>query len=304
MSQRKVSVVITCYNYGRYLQLAVDSALQQTYRNLEIIVVNDGSTDDTDYVMERYASDPRVIYLRQENSGQAVAKNAGIAKAAGEFVAFLDADDAWEANKLELQMALFTSAEIGVVYSRASYMNDLGERVPGPRMSDIAEPKAGRITQTLFVDNVVPFSSAVVRRECFDRCGAMNADYRMAIDWDLWLRLSVVYLFAYVDAPLLKYRVGHSGQMSKNLHVRERDTRLIMQNFLKANPRLIPKKLVRWVMAYSYCLWGYRSRRTDGWKSLKCYAMALRWRPNHLKAYKGLMMLALVKSLAPFRVDR
>jgi hypothetical protein len=126
----------------------------------------------------------------------------------------------------------------------------------------------------------------------------MDTSYRMAIDWDLWLRMSVRYKFDFIDEPLLRYRLGHPGQMSKNLHVREVDTMRIMQNFLAANPGLLPRRLVNWVMAYSYCLRGYRNRRTDGWKSLRCYLQAIRWRWAHGTAYAGIAKLIVYKTLA------
>jgi len=296
----KVSVVITCYKYAHFLPVALDCALGQTHRNVEVIVVNDGSPDNTDEVMQRYLQDPRVVYIKQANAGQAIAKNNGINAATGQFVAFLDADDAWLPRKLELQLPLFADPEVGVVYSGMSFMDESGAPIAAPQTGEISRARAGWITRELFVDNIVPFSSAIVRRECFERCGVMNAEYRMAIDWDLWLRMSVHYKFDFVAEPLLIYRLGHTGQMSKNLHVREKDTMRIMQNFIAANPGLLPQKLISWVMAYSYCLWGYRSRSNDGWKSLRCYLQAIRWRGVHFEAYNGILKLAVFKSLAIF----
>src|SRR6187431_1459236 len=103
----KVSVVITCYKYAHFLPLAMESVLNQTHHNVEVIMVNDGSPDNTDEVMQRYLSDPRVVYINQANAGQAIAKNNGIKRATGDFVAFLDADDIWELDKLEKQLKLF-----------------------------------------------------------------------------------------------------------------------------------------------------------------------------------------------------
>jgi glycosyltransferase involved in cell wall biosynthesis len=297
-SNPKVSVVMTCYKYAHYLPQAIDSVLGQSYGNVEVVMVNDGSPDNTDEVMQPYLRDPRVVYIKQENSGQAIAKNNGIKAATGDFIAFLDADDAWDLRKLELQMPLFADPEVGIVYSGMSYMDEDGKPIAGPPVQPMSMPRAGRITEALFVDNIVPFSAAVVRRECFEACGMMDTSYRMAIDWDLWLRMSVRYKFDFVAEPLLRYRLGHAGQMSKNLHVREGDTMRIMQNFLASNPGLLPRRLVRWVMAYSYCLRGYRNRRTDGWKSLRCYLQAIRWRWMHGTAYAGIAKLIVYKALA------
>src|SRR5206468_1372234 len=103
----RVSVVIASYNHAAYLRIAGESVLGQTYRDYEIIVVNDGSTDDTDTVMQPYISHEKVRYYRKKNGGQASAKNYGIRAARGEHIAFLDADDFWEPTKLTNQAKLF-----------------------------------------------------------------------------------------------------------------------------------------------------------------------------------------------------
>lgn len=306
MQDAKVSVVMTCYKYAHFLPFAVDSVLGQSYRNLELIMVNDGSPDNTDEVMQCYLADPRVVYIKQKNAGQTVAKNVGIKAATGQFIAFLDADDIWHPQKLEQQMPLFLNPRTGIVYSTMDFIDEAGVKIPY-RMSKMSTPRAGKITEFLFVDNIVPFSAAVARRECFDKVGMMDTNLRMAIDWDLWLRMSVFFEFDFVDQPLLSYRVGHSGQMSKNYFVREKDTMRIMQQFVAANPGLLPKPLVAWTMAYSCCNRGYRFRSVDAGKSLDYYLQAIRWRWNHLPAYtgiakwlvfRGLTLLGLRKAVA------
>jgi glycosyltransferase involved in cell wall biosynthesis len=299
----KVSVVMTCYKYAQYLPHAIESVLEQTYGNVEVIMVNDGSPDNTDEVMQPYLRDPRVKYIKQPNSGQTIAKNNGIRAATGEFIAFLDADDIWRRDKLAKQMPLFAAPEVGVVYSTMEFIDDAGDKVPY-EASPLSRPRAGRITEALFVDNIVPFSAAVARRECFDKIGLMDDTLKMAIDWDLWLRMSVHFSFAYVDEPLLLYRVGHPGQMSKNYFVREKDTMRIMQKFLVANPKLLPRGLVRWTMAYSCCNRGYNFRAVDGSKSLQFYLKAIGWRWNHATAYIGIIKLAAFKVFGWLRPGR
>src|SRR5206468_13114174 len=114
-----VSVVIATHNYGRYLSSALDSALGQTFRDTEIVVVDDGSTDDTPAVVQPYLRDPRVAYHRTERQGQPRAKNLGISLSHAPLIAFLDADDIWLPAKLERQLPLFAAdQEVAVVYSR------------------------------------------------------------------------------------------------------------------------------------------------------------------------------------------
>jgi len=293
---RKVSVVITCYKYAHFLGQALDSVLAQTHRNVEVIVVNDGSPDNTDEVMAPYLSDTRVRYIKQENAGQAVAKNRGIQEATGEFIAFLDADDAWEATKLESQIRLFARPDVGVTFTMMDFMDEGGKRIPYT-VTELSRPRRGRVTKELFVDNFVPFSASMVRRKCFEVVGMMDASLRMAIDWDLWLRMSVHYEFDFVEEPLLLYRIGHAGQMSRNYFVRARDQMTIMNRFVSSNPAAIPLPLLRWTMAYSYCNRGFHARAVNGMESMKYYSNALRWRWHHWPAYKGLAKLLAYKAL-------
>jgi hypothetical protein len=132
----------------------------------------------------------------------------------------------------------------------------------------------------------------------------MDASFRMGIDWDLWLRMSVHYQFDFVDEPLLKYRVGHAGQMSKNYLVREQDTMRIMEQFVRANPGLLQERLVRWAYAYSYCNRGYYFRSHDRWKSLTFYLKAIRVRWQHRQAYLGIAKWLGWQILAPLGLKR
>ena len=147
------------------------------------------------------------------------------------------------------------------------------------------------------MDNFVPFSASMVRRKCFEVVGMMDASLRMAIDWDLWLRMSVHYEFDFVEEPLLLYRIGHAGQMSRNYFVRARDQMTIMNRFVSSNPAAIPLPLLRWTMAYSYCNRGFHARAVNGMESMKYYSNALRWRWHHWPAYKGLAKLLAYKAL-------
>src|SRR5436190_9018266 len=124
---KTVSVVIPTYNYARYLGAAIDSALQQTHAPLEVIVVDDGSTDDTPRLLDGYGDRIRVI--RQKNSGVAAARNAGVREARGELIAFLDSDDLWKPRKLELQIARFEADPgLGLVHCGAETLDDQNGR--------------------------------------------------------------------------------------------------------------------------------------------------------------------------------
>jgi glycosyltransferase involved in cell wall biosynthesis len=158
-----VSVVVATYNMGRYLSQAVQSVLEQSYLNVEVQIVDDGSTDDTPVILTQWDAHPRVRVHRQINGGQARAKNQGVALSRGAFVAFLDADDVWLPEKLTRQMPLFTGRpEIGVVYSDYECIDGEGRPLPkGP-----TRMHRGKISGALLIENFVSFPTAVVRREC------------------------------------------------------------------------------------------------------------------------------------------
>ncbi len=248
----QVSVVITCYNYAPYIREAIESVLAQTWTDLEIVLVNDGSTDDSDAVIRTFLPDPRIRYIVQENSGQAHAKNRGIAEARGRFVAFLDADDIWEADKLEKQLPLFADREVGVVYSRASYIDQQSRKVAFQPEAPYLQPKSGWITADLILDNFIPFASSVVRQECFEQVGVFDTTLQMGIDWDLWLRIAARYKFDFVDEPLFRYRIGHPGQMSKKVEVRQACSDRIMEKFRRQHPGAVPALLWRKAWGYTF----------------------------------------------------
>ena len=203
MLRPRTSVIIATYNAGDYLSVAIKSVLQQTTGDLELIVVDDGSTDgSTDCV--HTINDKRLRYVYQENAGQTKAKNRGIAEAVGEFVGFCDADDYWYPDKLEKQLPLFSvSSEVGVVFSLAQKIDESGS----PTDSEWAMPYRGRVLEQLFMHNFVPFGTSIVRRACLEKVGLFDNDLRMGIDWDLWLRIATHYNFDFVDEPTYAYRV-------------------------------------------------------------------------------------------------
>jgi glycosyltransferase involved in cell wall biosynthesis len=287
--QVAVSVVITCYNYGKYLTRCIQSVLEQTLQNVEIIIVNDGSIDETDAVVQHILPREGIRYIKQENAGQANAKNTGIKNSKGEYIAFLDADDIWEPNKLEKQIRLFANRQVGVVYSRARYINEVGAELEFKLSGKYLQPRSGHVTSHLFIDNFVPFSSSVVRRTCLDEFRGFDESLKMGIDWDLWLRISTRYEFDFVDEPLLIYRMGHPDQMSKNAEERQRCSDRIMHQFLDRFPGAISRELKNAALAYTHCNRGDYLRDRDIVKSFRMYIQALKYRPFILRPYKALI---------------
>ncbi len=241
MTDPLVSVVIAAYNADQFVASTIESALAQTYRNLEVCAVDDGSTDKTASVIESFARhDERVRVQRQPNKGQAAAKNAGIAMARGSLIAFLDADDMWVAHKLERQVTALAPPNVGVCYTDAMFINERGVLFSRPRPVYYS----GQITRRLFLDNFIHFPSTLVKRECFAHCGVFDESLPMGIDWDLWLRISTQYDFVCVPEALLRYRIW-PGQMSTKLDGRFDCAYRIMRKFQSQHERLIDSRLRR-----------------------------------------------------------
>jgi glycosyltransferase involved in cell wall biosynthesis len=282
-----VSVVMASYNMGRYLPEALESALSQDYPAIEVRIVDDGSSDDTPQVLERWRDDPRVHVHRQANAGQTRAKNRGIADSRGAFIAFLDADDVWLPGKLRRQLALFAGRpEVGVVYSDYECMDGEGNPLPkGP-----TPMRRGRITGALLIDNFVSFSSSVVRRSCLEACGAFDESLEMGIDYELWLRLSARYAFDFVPEATLRYRIW-PGSMSKNFKKRYASAIRIMQGFLARHPGVVDPHLVREAWAHTYVGRGNMTlwREKDRGAAFRDYFEALHYSPAYWPAWRALL---------------
>ncbi len=205
-----VSVIIPCYNAGRFLPQALKSVYAQTYREWEILLVDDGSTDDTPAVAS--AQGDRIRYFRQENRGAAAARNLGIARARGEFIAFLDADDVWFPAKLETQLRLFfRRPDLGLLYSDCYSINGNGA-VTGfylkRRLSRRRDPAA-----EIFIRDYMPNSTVVVRRSCLDLVGPLDESIILSEDEDLKIRLADRFPVGRVAVPLAWWR-QHEGNKS------------------------------------------------------------------------------------------
>jgi len=206
-----VSVIIPAYNSREHIAEAVQSALDQTYQPVEVIAIDDGSTDGTGEVLRSFGN--KIRYIRKENGGPASARNVGIESAAGEFVAFLDGDDIWYPQKLEKQMSLF-QGDVGLVYARVDSFDENGpvEKVRKPLIR-------GEVFERLFNKNLISTSTVVVKKECFDKVGLFDEDPDLISveDYDMWLRIAALTKVDFLDEPLIKYRL-HPGGISKNYH--------------------------------------------------------------------------------------
>ena len=222
-----ISVVIPAYNAERTLAAALDSVIAQTRHADEVIVVDDGSTDATAAIAGAYG--PPVRCLSLANGGVARARNAGIAAAGGDLVAFLDADDVWLPEKLARQSELMeTRAEVGLCFTAVQRSDErlvALEVLPACDYDDFCEA-------LLLFSNVVQTSSStsVVRRELLSTCGGYDPRFSQCADWDLAIRLSLLTTFAPIDEPLVIYRTSPAN-MSSDIHLLEKDTFAVLNAF-------------------------------------------------------------------------
>lgn len=207
-----VSVVIPTFNRAGTIQRALDSVVRQTHRPLEIIVVDDASTDDTPRLVDRgFCPVPLTLVALSHNEGAAAARNHGIALAQGDYVAFLDSDDEWQPDKLARQLAGL-GPETGASYTGiASYGED-------GRLCGLSRATAeGDLRPALYDHNLVGSTSCVMaRRDLLQQVGGFNASLRSCQDWDLWLRLAALTRFACVPEPLTWLHIAREGRISTN----------------------------------------------------------------------------------------
>jgi len=215
MSAPKMTVIITSYNRARYLREAIASVLNQTFEDLELIVVDDGSTDETPEVV-RAISDRRVRYLPRPHRGISASLNAGICEARGKYVARLDSDDVWLPEMLSTLVAVLdTRPEIGVAYGSAQAMDATGSLLP--HKLGRAEYFPDDSLRSLIYDDCTCNIALVARRESLARAGIYDETLIANEDWDMWLRVARSDRFWFVDQVLAYFRVhpgNHTGLAS------------------------------------------------------------------------------------------
>lgn len=238
-----ISVVIPSYNAARFVNQAIDSVIQQTYSPVEIIVVDDGSTDDTAQRLGELGD--RIRYIHQANGGLSKARNRGIREARGEFVAFLDADDKWLPEKLQKQWEkLQADPDLKFVHTDVfDLIETTGEVVHEDRNG---RRFTGDCYLEFFEGNVIIPSSVLVARSCLDRMGNFDEAIRGAStqDMDLCLRIARHHRFGYIDEPLVLYRM-HPDNASRNRRMMLEDEYFVLAKALRDDPKLAGRLGVR-----------------------------------------------------------
>ena len=234
-----VSVVIPTFNYGRFLQRAIDSVLAQTYSPLECIVVDDGSTDETAQVLSRYGD--RVQAIRQANLGVSRARNTGIRASRGDFVALLDADDAWAPAKIASQVEmLLADPELGVVGCASELVGDGGppravrvRQVP----RDLPDRLRRLATREAWVEGSC--SGAMVPRRVLDEVGLFDEALQAGEDWDLWLRIAARHRVGNVTSAALVSISRHGTGTCRNVEKMEYGQWTVYRSAVERWPELL-----------------------------------------------------------------
>jgi glycosyltransferase involved in cell wall biosynthesis len=215
-----VSAIIPNYNYARYVGEAVESALGQTYPNIEVIVVDDGSTDNSLEVLEQYRD--RIKIIDQKNSGVCVARNRGVAESAGEYIAFLDADDVWLPEKIEKQVEKFASGkDLGLVHVGVIDIDASGDEL-ATHLNGMEGDVAAELM--MFEKAVIlgGGSGVMIPRPVFDEVEGFDESLSTSADWDLYFRISSAFSVGFIGEPLLRYRL-HGSNMHSNVARMERE---------------------------------------------------------------------------------
>ena len=285
-----VSIIMPTHNRSLLLRRAVSSVLEQTFTDFELIIVDDCSDDDTEHQIS-IINDHRIIYSRLKfRVGAAAARNIAIKSARGQYIAFLDSDDEYLHNKLELQIDKFQGApgNVGIIYCGyyIVYESDHYHEVVPPSYR-------GNLFDVLLKHNRIGSPTPLVRKECFDSCGLFDESLPSCQDWDMWLRISTKYDFDFVNEPLAKAH-NHGNQISTNI-----DNKILSREKLLEKYKLYIVKEPK-TASYLYQRLGFlHLLKHNSRRGRKYYLKSIAANPTDIGAY-----IILLTSLVSWKLHR
>ncbi len=229
------SIIMPAYNSAPYIAQSIDSVFQQTFDDWELIVIDDGSTDNTVDIVNGYGD--RVRFLRQKNQGAAAARNYGAQEAHGTWLAFLDSDDIWMPDKLEKQMELTDRYNWSCTDSVFFGHNHDGTT----RSSDVSPHTSDDVLSTLVVNNFIGTSTVLMKKSVFFECGGFDQSLKALQDWDLWLKVASKHSLGYVADAAVRYRVHAKSTSRSTRNTHQYHMEVIRRTFSKGG---VGEKLV------------------------------------------------------------
>ena len=300
----RVSIVIPTYNRSTIVRRAVDSVFAQTFHDFEVLVVDDGSSDNTRDALSGY--DDRLRYIFQKNQGPAAARNHGMQLARGEFIGFLDSDDLYFPNNIEAHLRQFNAnPATGLVYSGCEIVDHQGNPIRTFRPNPMDR---GEVLERLIRYNFITSSTVLMRRVCFDQVGGMNTNLWFAEDWYYWLRIAARFPIDFVEEPLVRYQrsqvaLSHGNPIEEIARKNMEMFRLLFADSDLA-VRLAPLKSEAYSRAYA----NYAAMALEGYQLDLARRLALRAigsKPGRLASYpllfKSFLPSALLRRLRGWR---
>lgn len=279
----QVSVIIPVYNGEKYIAQALDSVFAQTFRDFEIIVIDDGSTDRTESILRQYGD--KIVYLKNDHGGPASSRNLGISVARGDFIAFLDADDIWLPTKLERQVAFAAlHPDFGIITTDAATFDHTG--ITEASAAAHKYIPSGHVLKELLFDNWIGTSCAMVRHECFKSVGTFDQEaFVRGEDWVMWMRIAALYPVYFLNEVLIHYRVHSQSYSRADLEKQFRDLFINFEKVERLIPQLPPDLLRE--ARFRVCLrrGAEDLRNLDSQRARGKLRMALQYKPWHAKSF-------------------
>ncbi|MBD1806880.1 glycosyltransferase [Microcoleus sp. FACHB-SPT15] len=296
-----ISVVIPVYNGEKTIRETIESVLEQTFQDVEIIVVNDGSQDKTLEIVDSI-KDPRIKVFSYPNAGPSPSRNRGISPATGEYIAFLDADDLWKPDKLEAQLkALQANPQAALAYSWTDYIDESGQFLRQGAHITISGDVYKHLVLSNFLDSG---SNPLIRSHALAEVGGFDESLTHAEDWDLWLRLASRYPFVVVRSPHILYRT-YGTSNSSNLSKLEAGSLPVINRTFAQSPSLGYLKQTSIANLYNYLIFKALEEppvRHKGLLALRFLWKAVSNDPSLIQKqiiWKVLLKIAIVVLLPP-----
>jgi len=285
----KVSIILPTYNRAHIIEKAIQSVLNQTYQDFEIIIIDDGSKDDTKKIIRGFQEkDNRIKYIRfEENKGAAAARNAGIKMSKGEYITFQDSDDEWVIDKLEKQMKIIETSSENIVVYCGFWRIDGDEKtyIPDIKISN----REGNIHKELLKRNFIGTPSILLLKKNLEKIGMFDENLSRLQDWDLVIRLSRYYNFILIDEPLyISYLLSDS--ISANDETFIPSIRIILFKYLDKINKDFKKNRKTWSIKLN-SIAKYYLDNNDIKKARQLYCLAIKsypfWRGNYIDLIKN-----------------